>query len=404
MKLLLIMPSDKRGGVEEHGLKIGTAAVQAAWDVHAAFPKTGGMETLIKDLQEAGVSYHPLKIAETTIPSLAEISRRHQALFPILRQLLVPRLKFDTAKIPHFFRTLQLLRRLKPEVVLINLPWADYGLGSILACALLKIPTLVVFHLIPYPLRLGTFKQRLYRWAHGRKQAWIGVSAGNARCISQSFRIPEEKTGWIYNGATIRPETPTDAKAHCLRIRQALGLPSDSTIILTVARLSGQKGHDFLIPAIPHLIKAFPGLKFVWVGEGEKKEELGELLRAYGIADQVLLLGHRSDIPDLLQAADLFVLPTYYEGQPFALLEAMAYGLPLITTNTDGIPEVIQHKVHGLLTRKGDSADLLESIRWALQHPEEMQQMAGEARRRVKDFSGEKMLEQTLNLLKELAG
>ncbi|MCB0628222.1 MAG: glycosyltransferase family 4 protein [Lewinella sp.] len=317
--------------------------------------------------------------------------------------MLIPRLQFDSRKVPHFLRTLLLLRRLKPEVVMLNLPWADYGMGSMLACALLQIPTLVVFHLIPHPLSLGSIKRRLYRWMHNREQKWIGVSMSNARFISQSFHLSQEETGWIYNGATIRPELPADMAAHRHRIRLELGLPPDAVIALTVARLSSQKGHDFLIPAIPSLLDKFPGLTFVWVGEGEKKEELLAMLSTYRVTDHVLLLGHRSDVPDLLQAADLFVFPTYYEGQPFALLEAMAYGLPLITTTTDGIPEVIQHKVHGLLTKKGDSVELLESICWALHHPEAMRQMAEEARQRVKDFSEEKMLVETLNLLKDLA-
>ncbi|MCB0628221.1 MAG: hypothetical protein KDD15_00765 [Lewinella sp.] len=67
MKLLLIIPSGKRGGVEEHGLKILTAAAKTGWDAHAAFPKKPGMDSLAADLREAGVKYHPLEIAETAI-------------------------------------------------------------------------------------------------------------------------------------------------------------------------------------------------------------------------------------------------------------------------------------------------------------------------------------------------
>ena len=403
MKALIIIPSTKRGGVEEYSLKIAKTATQAQWEVSAAFPSTEGMNSLIGDLTQAGISYYPLSIAETDIPGFLEISNKHQSLMPILKELIIPRVKFDLSKIPHFFKTLFLLIKLKPNVVMIVLPWPDFGLGSILACGFLQIPTFVVFQLVPYPLALSTIKLKLYHWAHQRKQQWVGVSLSNCQSISQSFQIPKEQVSCIYNGAEIKAELAEDISQLRYQVRKELNLSEDTKIALTVARLSKQKGHDFLIPAIPHLTKEFPDLKFVWVGDGEEKESLLNLLKQYKITEQVLCLGYRSDIPRLLQAADLFVFPTYYEGQPFALLEAMAYGLPVITTITDGIPEVIEHKVHGLLIRKGDSCALLEAIRWALHNYNLMQIMAENAQLRVKYFSEDKMLKQTLDLLENLS-
>jgi len=104
----------------------------------------------------------------------------------------------------------------------------------------------------------------------------------------------------------------------------------------------------------------------------------------------------------LLQASDLFVFPTYFEGQPFALLEAMAYGLPIVTSKASGIPEVIAHGIHGLLFRTGDRCELLETLRWSLRHPEEMRVMAENAQLRSQDFSEEKMLKETLEVLQQL--
>lgn len=401
--ILLIIPSVQRGGVEEHGLKIATAAMKKGWKVNVAFPQIEGTNSLVQDLNQSEITYYPLNIAETEITSFLEISKKSQALVSILKQLIIPRIKFDLSKIHHFIKTLFLLIKIKPDVVLINIPWADYGLGSILACGFLKIPTVVVFHLIPYPLSLSKIKLKLYNWAHQRKQKWIGISQSNCNFISESFQISKKEVYCIYNGSQIKPELFEDISGLRCQIRQELGLSEQTKIALTVARLSPQKGYDYLVPVIPHLIKEFPNLKFVWVGDGEQKEYLLNLIKEYEVTEQVFLLGYRSDIPRLLQSADLFVFPTYYEGQPFALLEAMAYGLPVITTDTDGIPEVIEHQVHGLLTRKGDSCDLLEAIRWALLHPEIMQGMAQNAKLRVRDFSEEKMLTETLGLLVNVA-
>lgn len=402
MKALIIIPSTQRGGVEEYSFKIATAVAQIKWDANVAFPTTEGTKSLIEDLTQTGITYYPLNIAETEIPSFIEIDQKYQSLIQILKHLIIPRLQFDLNKIPHFLKTLYLLIKVNPDVVTIVLPWTNYGLGSILACAYLKIPTVVVFQLAPYPLSLSKIKLKLYNWAHQRKQKWIGVSHRNCQYISESFQISREEVSCIYNGSEITAELAEDISQLRCQVRQELGLSEQTKIALTVARLSTQKGHNYLIPAIPHLTQEFPDLKFVWVGDGEQKQYLLDLIEEYKIKEKVLLLGYRSDIPKLLHAADLFVFPTCYEGQPFALLEAMAYGLPAIATATDGIPEVIEHQVHGLLTRKGDSCDLLEAIRWALRNYDQMQIMAQNAKLRVQEFSEKKMVEETLSLLQNL--
>lgn len=400
MKLLVIFPSTQRGGVEEYSLKIASAACHEKWEVHGAFPETAGTASLIKDFTEKEITYHPLEIAEVSIPSWEEISEKNLGILSILPSLIVPRLQFDLSKLPHFLRSLLLLLQIQPDVVMINLPWPDYGMGSILACGLLKIPTLVVFQLIPAPLSLSNIKQKLYTWARKRKQEWLGVSQNNCQFICESFKIPIDELHCIYNGAKEftykKPENLIELRT---QVRQELGLSATSKIALTVARLSSQKGYDYLIPTIPHLCKEFPELKFVWVGDGEQREFLVNLVKEYGVHDRVLFLGHRSDVPRLLQGADLFVFPTHYEGQPFAVLEAMGYGLPVIASATNGIPEVIENHVHGLLTRTGDSCDLLEAIRWALRNPQAMEAMAKKSQLRVQDFSEEKMIQETLALL-----
>jgi len=403
MKLLVIFPSNQRGGVEEYTFKIASSVITHNWEVHGAFPQTVGTTSLIKDFTTQGIIYHPLEISEVAIPSWAELSQKNLSLLSILPSLIIPRLLFDLNKLPHFVRSLFLLKKILPDVVMINLPWPDHGMGSILACSLLNIPTVVVFHLIPQVISLSNIKLKLYEWAKNRNQNWLGICQSNCQLVSQSFKIPLKQINCIYNGAKYNNYQPP-ANLTQLRheLRQELGLSENTKIALTVARLSDQKGHDYLVPAIPHLVREFPQLKFVWVGDGEKRQVLENLVKEYGVTEQVFFLGYRSDVPKLLQGSDLFVFPTYYEGQPFAMLEAMSYGLPIITSATSGIPEVIENQVHGLLTRTGDSCDLLEAIRWALNHPEAMNIMADNAKLRVQDFSEERMVQETLNLLENL--
>jgi len=117
----------------------------------------------------------------------------------------------------------------------------------------------------------------------------------------------------------------------------------------------------------------------------------------------VHLLLYRNDVVRLMQAADLFVLPTYFEGHPFALMEAMAVGLPVVVSDASGIPEMVTHKVHGIVFRSGERNALQEALVHALRNGEAMQAMALAAAQRVRDFSHERMLEQTLHLLRTLA-
>ena len=396
-KLLVILPARSQGGVEAHALTVGAAAAARGWAVEAAFPKCAKTQALITAFAAAGVQYRVLGIGETVVMGAQTLS----ALIRTVPQRLLAWVE----KPLHLLLVLICLVRSRPDVVMINLPWGDQAFTSLLACALLNQPTAVVFHLIPWRLSLPRWKQRLYRWIGDRAQTWIGISDSNRQLVSESFRKPKEQIVRIYNGTDVshRRLEKCDRTLLRQRLRQRLNLPDNAIVVLTVARLSAQKGHDYLIPAIPHLVKQFPLLHFVWVGEGDRRMALEKSLADYGIQTAVSLLGHCETVSDWLQAADLFVLPTHFEGLPFALLEAMAQRLPVVAANVNGIPELIEHRRHGLLTRPGDSCDLLEALRWALAHPEEMAQMAARASQKAQQFSTERMVSETLTQLEKIA-
>ena len=235
----------------------------------------------------------------------------------------------------------------------------------------------------------------------------MAISKHTCKLVSESFKIPQEQLLCIYNGTKLIASTNSSDREDINRlrtqVRQELGLPETSQLALTVGRLHPQKGHLDLLPAIPHIIKEFPEVRFVWVGNGELRECLTNKVREYGVEHQVLLIGYRSDIPRLLKSADLFVFPTHYEGQPFALLEAMAHSLPIVASDTSAIPEVIENRVDGLLFRTGDSCDLLENLRTAFRNPEFIQKIAHNASLQVQEFSEQKMIEGTLMILSQFS-
>jgi glycosyltransferase involved in cell wall biosynthesis len=379
------MPSTLRGGVEEYVLKIAAAGVKAGWEVHTAFPKSEGTASLVKDLTVEGVSYHQLEVAEVIYRKLATVRKY----------------------LPYFFRTIALLHHVKPDVVDINLPNPAHCIGSIVACAFLKIPTIVRFHLIPLEWFIGAKERKAHAWAKVRRQQWVTVSENNKKLLCSSFQIPETDVLCIYNGSKLASPNTSVSDLEALKklraqVRHELDVPETTQLVLTVGRLENQKGHVDLIPTIPHIAKEFPNVKFVWVGDGKQRENLVNQVQAYGVENQVLFTGYRADIPRLLTTADLFVFPSHYEGHPLALLEAMSYGLPIIASDASSIPEIIKHETHGLLFRTKDSCDLLEALRWALRHPDNMQEMAKNAQFRAQEFPEEKMVREALELWQKL--
>ena len=144
-------------------------------------------------------------------------------------------------------------------------------------------------------------------------------------------------------------------------VRDALGFSATDRIILTVARLTEQKGHASLIAAAPTILAAHPNAKFVFAGEGPEREALEVSIAQHGLTDSFRLLGNRNDVEDLLAASDLFVLPSYFEGLPLALLEAMAAGVPVVATRIGGTVEAIGAS-HPFLVPAGDAAALGSAI------------------------------------------
>jgi glycosyltransferase involved in cell wall biosynthesis len=414
MRLLVIVPSRERGGAEGYALKIATAAVNE-WEVHAAIPEDEGTASLIADFKAEGITCHPFQIPPGHFLAMKEEPQWKNVAFPqdgaVLRGLhglerSIRRLKEVTRAIVQVTRTVIVLFRVKPDVVLLDICWGTFGMGILLGCGLLKRPTVVVFQLYPFPFSFRRSKSDAYRWARRRSQKWIAVSENNRKLICDSFHARPDEILLIYNGVKSNPlwSEPTAGGDGSLRraVRREMGLPETALLILTVGRLERQKGYDYLIPAIPHVAREFEDVWFVWVGQGQQRDSLLKQLKDYRIVERVKLLGQRSDVSRLMKSADLFVFPTRYEGHPFSLLEAMAHGLPVVTSGASGIPEIVEDRVHGVLFREGDSCDLLEALRWALEHPSQMHEMAGKARERALEFSEDKMVEQTLQVLWKL--
>jgi glycosyltransferase involved in cell wall biosynthesis len=142
---------------------------------------------------------------------------------------------------------------------------------------------------------------------------------------------------------------------------------------------------------------------FLLAGEGAERPRLEARARSLGVADRVHFLGHRDDVPELLAACDLFVLPSLYEGLPLSVLEAMAASRPVVATDVGGTGEAVVQGETGLLVRPGAPAELGEAIRALLGDRARAARMglAGQARA-ARDFSTRRMLAEVSEVYDEL--
>ena len=175
----------------------------------------------------------------------------------------------------------------------------------------------------------------------------------------------------------------------------------DGTIVGNVARLAEQKDHRTLLEAAALVHRRRPDVRFAIAGEGELREELDE--RAQEIGDHVVMLGNRSDVPDLLASFAVFAFPSRYEGLCLSVLEAQAAGVPVVATPVGGIRETVVDGETGYLVPVGNAEALAERIVYVLDHPDEARRVADEARRRVQRFAEERMVADTIALYDELA-
>ena len=162
---------------------------------------------------------------------------------------------------------------------------------------------------------------------------------------------------------------------------------------ITVANLRPEKGYDVLIDAAPEVLRRFPDATFECVGAGPLFDELRAAAAARGVAHAFVFSGHQDDIAVRLANADVFVLPSYTEALPNAVLEAMAAGLPVVATDVGGVGEVVSHGRTGILVPAGDARVLAHTMAEVLANPAWAGALGDAARAEVQDrYSFDRMV------------
>jgi glycosyltransferase involved in cell wall biosynthesis len=217
-----------------------------------------------------------------------------------------------------------------------------------------------------------------------RARKIIAVSHFTKWDLINYYKIPEGKIRVIHNGVDISKFKPATDKR---KVKAELGFNPDDITIVSVGRLYARKGLFTLIESMPAVVKRFPNAKFIISGKGQSDEMHKLLLYAekLSVKENIIFTGYYPDkkLPKLYQAADIFAFSTFYEHHPFAVLEALATGLPVVTTTVGGIPETIESGKNGFLVEPFNPKTFGEKILYLLEHQAFAKEMSAQARKTI---------------------
>jgi glycosyltransferase involved in cell wall biosynthesis len=219
----------------------------------------------------------------------------------------------------------------------------------------------------------------------------VAVSEDIARFLCQAVGVKPDKIRTIYNGIETDLFCPNQRMRE--QIRQELQVTDEQSVIGAVGNLYPVKGHTYLVRAAATVTEVVPNAVFLIAGRGHLLGRLQAEARELGVENKIRFLGFRDDVPALLQAMDIFVLPSLSEGLPLSAIEAMASGKPVVATRVGGVPEVVVDGETGFLVAPEDAGGLAKKLVCLLKSPCLAQELGSAGCERAKErFSLDRMV------------
>lgn len=292
----------------------------------------GGAETMCENL-----TYALKKLGhEVCVVSLATehtpISRRMEES-GVRIEYLDKKPGLDLSMIP---KLVCLMKREKPDVVHTHLNVIKY---AALAAKLTAVKKSVhTVHNVASEEAEGPLQKITNKFYFGL--GWsvpVALSPEVKKTIVDLYGLPESKVPVIYNGIDLSRCLPKQAYS------------AEKITLIHIGRFNQQKNHRGLLEAFSMLVKQIPDCRLQLLGDGELWDETEAYARKLGIRDRVDFLGSQSNVYPYLQQADIFLLPSLFEGMPMTIIEAMGTGLPVVASRVGGVPDMLQHRESGIL-------------------------------------------------------
>jgi len=362
----------------------------------------GGQEQYVVDLaaalQRRG---HPVTVLCNPNPEL-ESQLRTRGIPAQLVLRTAPQIDWRSIR-----AIVRLIRQQQPVVV--HLHGSRAGLLGMIAAVISR------FNRVIWHVHVGTQNlvhgrgpvAQVQRWLYrmvemlvtARCAAVVGVSEATTRGIGW-LPVGTDPRVTIQNG--VSQLVPSRPRA---QVRAELGYTEDQCLVVMVAKLNRQKAVHIFLQAMAHIRSVAPQVRAYVVGEGPLRPELESQIQAMQLETCVQLLGWRSDVADLMGAADLCALSSDFEGLPLVLLEAMSLGLPVVATGVDGTREAVENGVTGWLVDPGDARQFAHRLLSVVRDPELRQQMGLKARSRYQSgFSHDRMVGDLIDLYQTIDG
>jgi glycosyltransferase involved in cell wall biosynthesis len=321
-----------------------------------------------------------------------ELARRASEGHDLVR--MAPRAEVD---LHAGWKLSRIIKQLRPDIVHAHDPHAV----AVAALALSfmtsgKCPGLIASRRVAFHLKGNAFS----RWKYHQVDCFVAASDAIRQMLIEDG-IDGDRVVTIYEGIDL----------HRVHVEPAAGihaefwLPTHAPIVGTVAALTQEKGHKYLIDAAALVVREVPDTRFVILGEGELRLSLERQIRELHLDKHVLLPGFRADVVSFIKSFDLFVMSSLAEGLGTSLLDAMASSKATVASDTGGIPEAVLNGETGLLVPPRDHHALANAIVELLKNQERRERMGKAGLERVtRLFSAERMVEQTLDAYRAHAG
>ena len=296
-----------------------------------------------------------------------------------------------------FFQLHKILKREKPDLIHSHLwnPVANKHLFFLKPFHKFKI--ISTEH---DPFKLSFLKTLYKKFTLNLTAHILTVSKSNSDLMISLYPKISDKISVVHNG--IKPIPKISSEKRLALRKKILGISSlETKVIFSAGTLHPRKGYKYLIQAYRQIAKQFPQTCLIIAGEGPQRPELEKLIKNLDLDQKIKLLGFQAGIPELIQASDLFVLPSTKEAFGLVILESFAAGTPVIASKVGGIPEIIEDGKNGLLVKPQNKDNLIKSIKKLLTNQKLADQLAAGGTKTLAKFTVEKMTNATVEVYRE---